>query len=165
MDMLNSVLYDLAKRYTELALEELGDRLTSVALYGSVARGEATTESDIDLFIVLKDAPRGMLRRRELLDPIRRRLTSELEQLWNQGIYTDFVEVIRTEDEARRFHPLYLDMIAEAKVLYDRGGFLRKVLDELKQRLEELGARKETLDRIHYWNLKAQFTPGEVIEL
>ena len=31
---------------------ELGDRLTAVALYGSVARGEAHRWSDIDLFVV-----------------------------------------------------------------------------------------------------------------
>ncbi|HDN80363.1 MAG TPA: nucleotidyltransferase domain-containing protein [Chloroflexi bacterium] len=165
MNSLNAILYNLAKRYTELALRELGDRLTSVALYGSVARGEADPESDIDLFIILRDAPRGMLRRRELLEPIRQRLMPELESLWEQGIYTDFVEVIRTEDEAQLFHPLYLDMIAEAKLLYDRGGFLRKVLEKINQRLEELGAQKESLGRTYYWNLKAQFTPGEAIEL
>ena len=40
----------------------LGDRLTAVALYGSVARGEAHRWSDIDLFVVHRGDPRHRLR-------------------------------------------------------------------------------------------------------
>ncbi|RMF31951.1 MAG: nucleotidyltransferase domain-containing protein [Chloroflexi bacterium] len=162
---LNVVLYELARRYADLALELLGDRLTSVALYGSVARGQAGPASDIDLFIVLREAPRGALRRRALLEPVREQLTADLEPLWDQGIYTDFVEVIRSEEEARHFHPLYLDMTLEAELLYDRDGFLARVLDGVRQRLEVLGAQRLSLGRIHYWDLKPTLRPGEAIEL
>ena len=164
-DDLNAILYELAQRYTELALELLGEQLTSVALYGSVARGQAGPASDIDLFVVLREAPRGALRRRALLEPVRQQLTADLEPLWDRGIYTDFVEVIRSEEEARRFHPLYLDMTLEAELLYDRDGFLAGVLDGVRQRLKALGARRLSLGRIHYWDLKPTLRPGEVIEL
>jgi predicted nucleotidyltransferase len=36
-------------------LEELKDGIKSIVLYGSVARKEASEESDIDIFVVLKD--------------------------------------------------------------------------------------------------------------
>ena len=41
-----------ARRYAELLRQTLGDNLVSVVLFGSVARGEARPDSDIDLLIV-----------------------------------------------------------------------------------------------------------------
>ncbi len=52
--------YDQVKPLIDALLEaarvRLGDRLTAVALYGSVARGEAHRFSDIDLFVVHRGA-------------------------------------------------------------------------------------------------------------
>ena len=98
---LNADLFDLAKRYAAKAKEALGDRLVSISLFGSVARGQAGPGSDIDLFVVLQEAPPGMLSRRRLLEPVRESLIAELERLWKQGIYADFVEVIRTRSWLR----------------------------------------------------------------
>lgn len=92
-------------------------------------------------------------------------MMAELEPLWEQGVYTDFVELIRTEAEAWHFHPIYLDMSVEGEILYDPQGFLEEILQEVRQRLKALGARRRSLGRISYWDLKPQFTPGEVIEL
>ena len=47
----------------------------------------------------------GMLARRRLLDPVHESLASELDEFWWQNIFTDLIEVIRTEAEARQFHP------------------------------------------------------------
>ncbi len=162
---LNARLQHLAREYTEALKETLGDRLVSVALFGSVARGEAGSTSDIDLFVVLEEAPTGMRRRRALLEPARERLTPALEALWQQGIYTDFVEIIRSREEARRFHPVYLDMTEEAIILYDKNAFFAGLLERLRRRLQELGARKKRIGRVWYWDLKPDFRPGEVIEL
>jgi len=49
---------ELARRFTEALRERLGERLLAVALFGSVARGEATPDSDIDLLVVVSDALR-----------------------------------------------------------------------------------------------------------
>ena len=46
------LLRDLRERLTDL----YGDRLRDVIVYGSVARGEATPESDVDVLVVL-DGP------------------------------------------------------------------------------------------------------------
>lgn len=138
---LNSLLLALAHRYAAAAQESLGDNLVSIALYGSVARGQATPSSDIDLFVVLQEAPAGMLNRRRLLQPVRDSLTQELEELWVQGIYTDFIEVIRSRTEAQQFHPLYLDISQEAILLYDRDQFLHTLLEKVRERLQRAGAK------------------------
>jgi len=162
---LNAVLYKLAQRYATAARDVLGEQLVSVALYGSVARGQARPTSDIDLFVVLREAPPAMIRRRALLEPVREQLTLELEVLWKQGHYADFVEVIRSQVEATAFHPLYLDMAMEAVVLYDAQGFFGQVLQRVRERLAALNSQRRQLGRHWYWDLKPEFTPGEVIEL
>jgi uncharacterized protein len=46
-----STLKDLKERL----VEELGDKLDSIILYGSVARGDFGSESDIDLLLIVED--------------------------------------------------------------------------------------------------------------
>jgi predicted nucleotidyltransferase len=162
---LNAGLHDLAKRYAAKAKEALGDQIVSVALYGSVARGQAGPGSDIDLFVVLQEAPPGMLARRRLLEPVRESLTPELEGLWRLGIYADFIEVIRTRAEARQFHPLYLDMSREAILLYDRDRFLKTLLENVGEQLERGGAERIAMGGFWYWDLKRSSIPEEVSEL
>ena len=165
MDRLNQHLLGLARRYTDFALESLGENLTSVVLFGSVARGEARKDSDIDLLVVARDLPRGAFNRRGVLVPIRERLLPDLEALWEQGMYIDFAEVIQTEAAAQRFHLLYLDLTEEGVLLYDRNGFFAGVLEAVRQRLTELGARRRRLGQIVYWDLKPDLKPGEKLEL
>ncbi|MCX9083772.1 MAG: nucleotidyltransferase domain-containing protein [Candidatus Methanoperedens sp.] len=48
-----------AKRYVELLKSTFGDELISSFVFGSVARGEDTSISDIDLKAVLRTPPAG----------------------------------------------------------------------------------------------------------
>lgn len=164
-ETLNATLRRLATRYTEAAQEILGDNLVSIVLFGSVARGEAGPSSDIDLLVVCRRLPRGAFRRREVLDSIRARFQDELDRLWTEGVFVDFVEVVKTREEAQRMHRLYLDMTEEAVLLFDREDFFAGVLEKMRQRLGELGARRRQMGAIRYWDLKPDFQPGDVIEL
>ena len=165
MDRLNQHLLGLAHRYTDCALELLRENLTSVVLFGSVARVEARDNSYIDLLVVARDLPRGAFNRQALLAPVRERLLPDLEALWEQRMYIDFGEVIKTQTAARHFHLLYLDLTEEAVLLYDRNGFFAGVLEAVRQRLTELGSRRRRLGQIAYWDLKPDLKPGEKLEL
>jgi hypothetical protein len=78
----------------------------------------------------------------------------QLEDLWMQGIYVDFIEVIRSRTEAQQFHPLYLDMSQEAVLLYDRDRFLETLLERVRERLQRAGAERRPVGRYWYWDLK-----------
>lgn len=162
---LNRALRHLAERYAAAAQVVLGDNLTSVVLFGSVARGQAGPESDIDLLVICRELPAGTFRRQEVLEPVRERLQADLDRLWEQRCYTGFAEVIKTEMEAQKTHLLYLDMTEEAVILFDRGGFFAEMLRRVRERLQELGAQRKQLGRTRYWDLKPDFKPGEVITL
>lgn len=47
----------IAKRIKKELKNQLGDKLISVILYGSRARGEDWKESDMDLFLLMKKKP------------------------------------------------------------------------------------------------------------
>lgn len=141
--------------------ELLGDRLVSVVLYGSVARGTARPDSDIDVLVVaegLEGVPAE--RRAPLLAAWQAtRIAHDLPAV-------EWSLVTKTPEEARHASPLYLDMVEDGVLLLDRNRFFAEVLERLRGRMKELGSRRVFLeDGSWYWDLKPDFRWGEVITL
>jgi hypothetical protein len=82
-----------------------------------------------------------------------------------EGINTYISAIIKSPEEADKGSPLFLDMVEDAKVLFDRGHFFERVLERLRKRLKELGARRIWRGNAWYWDLKPDYKPGDVIEL
>lgn len=158
-------LLHLAVEYARRLQEGLGGNLVSVVLFGSVARGEATPNSDLDFLIVMEDLPHGRFRRLAMLDPIEAAFAGKLELLEEEGISTRLAIVLKTRKEAERVIPLYLDMVEDAIIPYDKGDFFRHLLSNLRQRLETLGARRLQMGRVRYWDLKPDLKPGERFQI
>jgi len=138
-------------------------RLTSLAVYGSVARGTARENSDIDLLIVSNDFSGSIGRRIEMLYRLEAGL-EELAWLRRNGIYTSFSFYPLTEEEAARKPLLFIDMTEDAVILYDKDQFLEKVLTEFKAELLRLGAKRVFVDKENwYWDLKPDYRFGEEI--
>ncbi len=144
----------IAQRFADLLAERLGARLVSVVLYGSVGRGEAGPDSDIDLFVVAEGLPRGRFARQAVWEDL------DLA-LGEPGLSV----ILHTSDEARVVRPLYLDMTEDAVLLVDRGGFFAEVLEGLRLRMRELGSTRHRQGRFRYWELAPGHRPGEEIEL
>ena len=139
----------------------LGARLRSLVLFGSVARGQGTARSDIDLLVIAAGFPHSLAeRRRPLLAAwSRARDRHALPAVdWNL--------VTKTPDEARFHSPLYLDMVEDGILLFDRGAFFGAVLDTMRSRMRTLGSRRVFLDDgSWYWDLKPDYRFGEVVEI
>lgn len=162
---LNKRLMSLATRYARSLKKHLQERLVSVVLYGSVARGEATCYSDIDLLLVAEDLPEGRFARLDILSEVDKTIEVSLNTLWDEGIYTGFTKLLKTPKEAERIIPLYLDMTEDAIILYDKEDFFHNVLERLRKRLKELGSMRRRMGKVLYWDLKPDIKPGEVFEL
>lgn len=142
-----------------------GQRLVSLAVFGSVGRGTAGPESDIDLLIVADSLPAGRLARADDFAAVESELGQGVEEAKASGVNTRFSPILKTPSEAEQGSPLFLDMLEDAKVLYDRNGYLAGVFDRLRERLARLGARRIWRGNAWYWDLKPDYRPGEVFEI
>ena len=144
-----------------------GKNVVSLVLYGSVSRGEAGPESDVDLLLILKEASPVYRERLQPLIPLLRRLRREptWKDLEARGLSPSLSVLVLSREEAEENRLLYLDMIDGARILLDQDGFFQGRLDALKVRLRELGARKVRRDGTWYWDLKPDLKPGEVVTL
>jgi predicted nucleotidyltransferase len=142
-----------------------GPRLGAVALYGSVARGTARPDSDIDLYVVVRDLPAGRLARSREFAAVEERLASPLADTQVRGLDTRISAVLRTPAEVRRPAPLLLDMVEDAIFLVEDDSALREALDRLRARLRELGSKRVWCGTRWYWDLAPNFRPGDEIEL
>ncbi|HEY4689202.1 MAG TPA: nucleotidyltransferase domain-containing protein [Anaerolineae bacterium] len=142
-----------------------GARLVSVAVFGSVGRGTPRSDSDVDVLIVVEGLPNGRLRRVAEFRPVEAALAAHLAEARSAGLAPELSPVFKTPAEIEQGSPLLLDMIEDARVLYDRGDFLRQALAGFKARLQRLGARRVWRGSAWYWDLKPDYKPGEVFEL
>lgn len=156
----------LLDRYVEMLKQVFGEKLVSVALFGSVARGEAEAGSDIDLLIVAEGLPEDLGSRFDLVSNARWKLrsTEEYEELRRRDLPRHTSEVILTPEEVQRHPPILLDLTEDAVIIYDRGGFLARELELLRSKLREMGAKRVKTGKGWYWMLKPDAKPGEVIE-
>ena len=156
MESINERYIALADKLVKHLLKFFGDRLVSVIVYGSVGRGEASEESDIDLLVVVKDLPKSRFERQRIFSRIEEEIGRDSAK---------FSPILKTPEEASRITPLYLDLVEDSIILYDRDDFMKKVLDRLRRRLEELGARRIWRGKSWYWILKPDLKFGEVLEI
>ena len=152
-------------KLVESLLKKFGDDLISVVLYGSVARGEARPDSDIDLIIVIKNLPKSKFKRQDLFIEIENELEPLINELQERGYYIDFSPILKTLEEAQKITPLYLDLIYDAVILFDRDNFFQTILSRLKAKLQELGAERIRFGKKWYWVLKKDYKFGEVIKI
>lgn len=156
------------RKYCELLRDLLGERLVSIMLFGSIARGDWDRDSDIDVLVVAEgweDKP-AWARIKEL-----RRAKEALEESpdYSEALRAGYWPIVQnyplSVEEAKGFNRIYLDALIDGIIIYDRDGFLSRVLQSLRKRLGEMGSIRITLpDKRFYWVLK-NVKAGEVITL
>lgn len=142
-----------------------GDRLITLAVFGSVGRDTFRPDSDIDLLIIAENLPRGRIPRVEEFLEVEKRLEPLLADLRKKGIDTYLSPIIKQRDEVLKGSLLFLDMIEDAKILYDKDDFFKNYLNSLREKLQKMGAKKIYRGGSWYWVLKENYKYGDVIEI
>ena len=154
----------LARLLAELR-DAYGARLVACAVFGSVGRGTARHDSDIDLLIVARGLPRGRVNRVEEFLPVEVRLEPALGSEGPGHAPIALSPVFKSPEEVDAGSPLFLDLVEDARILYDPEGLLAGCLNRLRARLRELGAQRIWRGNAWYWDLKPDLKPGEVFSL
>jgi predicted nucleotidyltransferase len=156
-ELLNALVVACQRHY--------GQRLVSLAVFGSVGRGTPRPDSDVDLLIVAEDLPRGRVARVGDFVRVEADMADVLRRLRSVGVTSELSPVLKTPSEVEQGSPLFLDMLEDARILVDRGGFLMQAFERLRARLTQLGARRIWRGNAWFWDLKPDYRPGEVFEL
>jgi predicted nucleotidyltransferase len=141
------------------------ERLVALAVFGSMGRRTPRPDSDLDLLVVADPLPRGRVARVAEFSAVEHALAPRLAAGRRNNITTECSPIFKTSDEVRAGSPIFLDMVHDAQILYDRDGFFAAALDRLRDRLSRLGARRIWRGNAWYWDLKPDYRPGDVFEL
>ena len=158
---------ELAEEYVRLVKMHFGNRLWSICFFGSAARGEATSESDLDALVVADELPQDMGLRFRETNPIHDNLrqTKAYRRLKFLRRSATVSDIFLTRRETSGHPPILLDIADHGILAFDRDSFLKGVLKSMRRRLRELGARKVVTEKGYYWILKPDAKPTEVVEI
>jgi hypothetical protein len=95
--------------------------------------------------------------------PVEEKMESLLKSLELNQMYLS--TIIKSPEEAIKGSPLFLDMIEDGIILYDKDNFFKDILNKLKENLQKLGAKRIRVGNIWYWKLKKDYQFGEEIKL
>ncbi len=140
--------------------------INSYAVYGSVARGKASEDSDIDVLIVSCDFQGSLGSRIERLMGVEDAVRDEITWLREHGIRTGLSFYPLNPREAEGLPYLFLDLTEDAIILHDEERYLEGLLMELGAKLLKRGAVRVFIDEDRwYWDLKPDYRFGEIVEI
>ena len=149
------------------ARDHYGPRLCGVAVYGSVARGEAGRASDVDLLVVADELPRGPMKRLKDFEAVEAvgEVEAEVAKLRRRGFRAEISPMIWSPAALGVFSYLHLDLATDARILFDPERMLETRLARVRQRMAELGTRRVPHRGTYYWVLKPGMKPWEEIDI
>lgn len=137
---------EIPTQVVEQLRSALGERLVSVVLFGSQARGEATAESDWDLLVIATGLPEKPLERHMFLT-----------RLISPGAADAASLLAKTPEEFESGVPsLYLDIAVDGQILYDLYGYMTERLATLRRVIAQAGLYREHTQAGDWWRWKQQ---------
>ncbi len=126
--------------------QHFGNNLIAVVLFGSQARGDASPESDYDIFLLVKNLPER---------PVERLL------FVRHAIAAKFAEKIsitaRTPEEFESGFPsLYLDLAVDGIIFYDAGNYMTTRLQRIQEIITQAGLERKRFDHQFSWEWENQ---------
>ena len=153
--------------YISLLKERFNNKIISVILYGSVARGKWSYESDIDLLLIFSNEISDISELNKTLTNITVGLEKKLvlKDGNNNPIYCSLQEYPILLKELNNFRTLFYDIAMDGIILFDRSNIGFNFIRKMKQRIIDKKIKRIFIsDKNFYWKRNdVQF--GEEIEL
>ena len=132
---------DFKRHVLTVLRDKLKEDLIACALFGSVARGEATASSDVDLLIVVGES---LAINRSLY----RQFEDRLETWLGLPLSLHFVHLPQPE---ARHGSLWLEVAMNCKILFDPEQRLQNLLLNIREQIAEQKYRRKKSSGVPYW--------------
>ncbi|MCL1875964.1 MAG: nucleotidyltransferase domain-containing protein [Synergistaceae bacterium] len=111
---MNSITQKTLDLFVERVKKHEGDNLSRIILFGSVARGEANIDSDIDVLFILKEC--SFEKKREICY-----ISADVEKDMNfdENAYLQALTMSEEESKGLDYYGLMINVNREGVVLYD----------------------------------------------
>ena len=141
----NDILIMLREKFKEVNFP----CIKAILLFGSMARGEASKKSDIDLLVLHEnyDVEDPVIRRRNLY-----MVVSDLLGEYPGGITIIDME-FKNFIKPKVITPLLLNIYWDAKVVYDATGKIEGFLRHVRNRIVKSGLKRVRDGKAYYWIL------------
>lgn len=138
-----------------------GTSLVGCAIFGSYARGENRLNSDLDLLIILEEAPSFSYRLKEFVEQVEMKHEDLAQELYEkEELFCELSPYILSRAEALKLQPIYYDLVEHHLILYDPEGLIARIIDSTKKLLESSEARKTGCGNTWEWSLEKIGFPG-----
>jgi len=157
--------FDCVVSLVDRVVEHYAENLISVAIFGSYSRNEARLNSDLDLFLVLKELPFSSRSRvhRDFVESVEVPLDGKFQHLRTTGINMEVSPIILSMDQAMFFNPLYYDMTLSVIIISDQNDFLKRKIIATSEMIKRNGSEKIAIGGHWYWKAKSNPKFGEPI--
>ncbi len=157
-------IIEVSREVLDILKNFYGDRLLSLAIFGSVAREKIRKDSDVDYLVILEDPlPTYGKRIKEFM-----LIWKDIIDVWDREFPKDDISpyfLILSRKEAESHPSLFLDMTQEVMILFDRDNFLKRELDRMRAKMSRWGSRRVFTPHGWYWVIKPGLQPGEKFKL
>jgi predicted nucleotidyltransferase len=146
---------------------KFGNSLLSIVVFGSVARGKWSNNSDIDLLLIFSENYLDKRKLNEILTDIKIKFYEKNNIKNKDGInlYIPIQEITLLYKDLNNFRTLYYDIAMDGVILFDKNDTAQKFITNIKKRIKENNVKRIYIsDNNFYWK-RGKIKFGEIIEL
>lgn len=136
-------------------------RPSAVIHFGSSVRPPLQYESDVDLLFFFQSLPSGRIAAQDIFVPLELHCVPYLNELRAAGFNYELSPIAKSEQAAKFFSPLYLDLVDRSKILFDPSGLADQLIQRSKRFIERNGSRREYISGRPVWIYNPNLKSGE----
>jgi len=132
-DEMETIMRNIVKRIKH----RFGEDLRSIVLFGSMARGDFTESSDIDVLVIVQDSTDDW----RAMDKIVLEL-AEIGFEYGRSVHITLTDLSEIEVSIEHGSPLAFELYDTNKIVFDRDGFFEMQMEKINENMKKWGAKK-----------------------
>lgn len=128
---------NILKDVVERIKQKFGENVLSIVLFGSVARGDFTENSDIDLLVIARNLPDNWRDRDEIVLEL-----AEIGFEYGRPVHITLADEHEMEASIEHGAPLAFGLHDTNRIAFGRDGFFEKLMEKFNDNMKRWGVRK-----------------------